>query len=77
MGASEQIRVSPEIKAELEKQKEPDESYNDVLERLIEQRAERRREEIRDGAGLWAGTDAADGAKKARAAMRDEIGPDQ
>lgn len=76
MGASEQIRVSSDIKAALEEQKGPDESYNDVLERLIEKQVERRREAIRDGAGIWEGTDAADEARAARDALRDDIGPD-
>lgn len=77
MGASEQIRVSPDVKAELEREKRPEETYNDVLERLIGERVERRREAIREGAGLWADSDAAEAAREARAALREEIGPDR
>lgn len=77
MGASEQIRVSPDVKTALEEAKEPGESYNDVLERLIEERVERRRKAIHKGAGLWKGTDAADGAHAVRESMKDEIGPDR
>lgn len=34
--ATEQIRVSDEIKRELERRKRDDESFNDVLERVLE-----------------------------------------
>ena len=77
MGASEQIRVSPGVKAALEETKEPGESYNDVLKRLIEERTERRRKAIREGAGLWKETNATDVAHEVRESMKDEIGPDQ
>jgi len=76
MGASEQIRVTPDVKAALEEAKGPDESYSDVLERLIEDRVKRRRKAIREGAGLWEGTDAADGAHAVRESMKCDIGPD-
>ena len=76
MGATEQIRVSPKVKAALEAEKQPDESYNETVERLIEERAARRRELIREGAGLWDGTDAAEHAKRVRDEMNDAVGPD-
>lgn len=77
MSATEQIRVSPEVKAALEAEKEPGESYNEALERLIDERVARRRKAIREGAGLWEGTDAAEAAKRVRSEMNDELGPDQ
>lgn len=77
MGASDQIRVSSEIKEVLESQKRDDESYNDVIERLLRERTEWRQEAIREGAGLWEGTAAAEKAKAVRASMKDEIGPDR
>jgi len=76
MSATEQIRVSPEVKAALEAEKEPGESYNEALERLIDERVARRRKAIRDGAGLWEGTDAAAKATQIRDEMNDEFGPD-
>jgi predicted CopG family antitoxin len=76
MSATEQIRISAELKAELEKQKRPGESYNDVLQRLVDEQVERRREAIRAGAGLWEGTDAADTARAARESMKEDVGPD-
>ncbi|ESS08999.1 MAG: hypothetical protein A07HN63_01208 [uncultured archaeon A07HN63] len=76
MSATEQIRVSPEVKAALEAEKEPGESYNETLERLIEERVARRRKAIREGAGLWEDTDAAEKAKQLRDEMNDEFGPD-
>ena len=76
MSATEQIRVSPEVKAALEAEKEPGESYNETLERLIDERVARRRKAIREGAGLWEGTDAAEKAKQLRDEMNDEFGPD-
>ena len=77
MSATEQIRVSPEVKAALEAEKQPGESYNEAVERLIEERVVRRREAIREGAGLWEGTDAADHAKRIRNEMNDAVGPDR
>lgn len=77
MSATEQIRVSPDVKAALDAEKEPGESYNETLERLIEERVARRRKAIRDGAGLWAGTDAGAAAKQIRETMNDEFGPDR
>jgi len=75
MEASEQIRVSPEVKAGLEAAKAPDESYNDVVKRLVKERVERRRRAIRDGGGLWGGTDTADHAHAVRESMKHKIGP--
>jgi predicted CopG family antitoxin len=75
MSATEQIRVSERVKRELEEHKQPGETYNDVLERLIDEGTERRRQAIRDGAGVWAESDAADAATAAREAMKEDVGP--
>lgn len=75
MSATEQIRVSERIKSELEAQKRPGETYNDVLERLIDDQTDRRRQAIRDGAGVWAGSDAADAATAVRESMTEDVGP--
>jgi predicted CopG family antitoxin len=75
MDATERIQVSSEIKAALEAEQLPDESYSDTIERLIEDRIERRRKAIREGAGLWEGTDAKAEAEEIRDAMNDELGP--
>lgn len=77
MGATEQIRISEEVKRALDEQKTTTESYNDVLERLLAARVDRRREAIRDGAGVWAGSGAATGAREAREALDDELGPEK
>lgn len=77
MGATEQIRVSPEIKEALQGEKRPDESFNDVLERLLREHTERRRQAIREGAGLWADSDAAEAARSVRRSLDEEIGPDE
>ena len=75
MDATERIQVSSEIKAALEAEQLPDESYSETIERLIEDRIERRRKAIREGAGLWEGTDAKAEAEEIRDAMNDELGP--
>lgn len=48
-----------------------DETFDDVLSRLIEDRRER----VREGAGLWEGTDAAEKAREKRREMKREVGP--
>lgn len=76
MSTTEHIRVSEEIKEALDEQKRPGESYNDVLERLVREQTEKRREAIREGAGAWKGTSAAEGAREARQRLNEEIEPD-
>jgi predicted CopG family antitoxin len=76
VNTTEHIRVSEEIKDALDEQKRPGESYNDVLERLVGDRTEKRREAIREGAGAWKGTNAAEGARAARQKLDEELGPD-
>lgn len=75
IGASEQIRGSPDVKTALEKAKEPGESDNDGIQRLIEERLGQRGKAIHEGAGLWEGTNAADGAQAVRESMKDELDP--
>lgn len=47
--ADEQIRVSDRVKKELDRRRREGESYNDVLERLLE---ERTRVDFEDGFGM-------------------------
>jgi predicted CopG family antitoxin len=77
MGTTEQIRVSPELKERLRREKREGESYNDVVERLVARQTERRREAIQEGAGLWNDSEAAGHARRAREEMNEELGPDR
>lgn len=67
---SKSIRVDDDTHAALDSLKADDETFDELLSRLLADR----REQIRDGAGLWAGTDAAEGARKARQEMKDSVG---
>lgn len=67
---SKSIRVSDETHATLAELKGDEETFDGLLSRLIEDR----REAIRDGAGLWDGTDAPERARKKRRAMKDDVG---
>ena len=53
--ADEQIRVSDRVKRELDRRRREDESYNDVLKRLLE---EREAGDFYDGFGRWTGEQA-------------------
>lgn len=53
--ADEQIRVSDRVKRELEHRKREGESYNDVLERVFDERSTG---DFQDGFGRWADEDA-------------------
>ena len=53
--ADEQIRVSDRVKRELERRRREEESYNDVLERVLD---EERVGDFYDGFGRWSGEDA-------------------
>lgn len=64
------IRVNDDTHDALAGLKADDESFDDLLGRLIE----RRRELIREGAGFWEGTDAAEKAREAREATKEQIG---
>lgn len=67
---SKTIRVADETYELLVRLKDEEESYDDVIERLLSLR----REEVADGAGLWAGTDAAEEARAARRSMKEDVG---
>lgn len=67
---SKSIRVEDDTHAALAGLKRDDETFDDLLSRLIEERKER----IRDGAGLWEGTDAARKAREARDEMKRDVG---
>ena len=67
---SKSIRVHDDTHAALAALKGSDESFDDLLSRLLEER----RETIESGAGLWEGTDAADNARKARRGMKRDVG---
>lgn len=67
---SENIRVNDDTHAALVALKGEDETFDEVLSRLIEER----RETIREDAGLWEGTDAAERAREALKEMKNGIG---
>lgn len=67
---SKSIRVDEDTHAALAALKGEDETFDDVLSRMIEDR----RETVREGAGLWAGTDAAEHAREARKEMKNDVG---
>lgn len=67
---SKSIRVDEDTHAALAALKGEDETFDDLLSRLIQQR----REAIREGAGLWEGTDAAEAARNARRQMKEGVG---
>jgi len=68
---SKSIRVNDDTHAALSSLKRDDETFDELLSRLLSDR----REQIRDGAGLWEGTDAAEGARKARQEVTDPSPP--
>lgn len=67
---SKSIRVDDDTHAALEALKREDETFDELLTRLIAQR----REFVREGAGLWAGTDAAEKARGAREELKQDVG---
>lgn len=67
---SKSIRVDEDTHAALAALKGEDESFDELLSRLLRER----QETIESGAGLWADTDAADGAREARTQMKEDIG---
>ena len=67
---SKTIRVDEDTHATLAALKGDDETFDDLLSRLVEER----RETIREGAGLWEGSDAADRAREARSEMKRGVG---
>lgn len=67
---SKSIRVDEDTHAALEALKGDEETFDELLSRLL-----REREEVIDaGAGLWEGTDAAEGAREAREDNKENVG---
>jgi len=64
------IRVSEDTHAALASLKGDEETFDDLLSRLVAER----RETVRDGAGLWADSDAASAARDARREMKRDLG---
>jgi predicted CopG family antitoxin len=67
---SKSIRVDDDVHAALSALKGEDETFNELLARLLAER----RESVREGAGLWTGTDAAERARDARREMKRDVG---
>jgi predicted CopG family antitoxin len=66
---SERIRVDEDTYAALAALKREEETFDDLLTRLVRER----RESIRDGAGRWGNSDAPEMARAARADLKDDI----
>jgi predicted CopG family antitoxin len=67
---STSIRVSEETKRKLERAKREDETFDELLDRLVAQRYA----SVHEGAGLWEGTDAAERAREKRAELKRDVG---
>jgi len=67
---SKSIRVADDTHAALAALKGEDETFDELLSRLIRER----RESIQAGAGLWADSDAATKAREARSEMKRDVG---
>ena len=67
---SKSIRVANETHAALIALKGDDESFDELLSRLVRER----RDTIREGAGLWEGTDAAARAREKRLETKRSVG---
>jgi len=68
---SKTIRVDEDTHAALKMLKSDDETFNELLSRLVD----RRREAVREGAGLWADSDAPERAREERERMKHGVGP--
>jgi len=68
---SKTIRVDDDTHAALAALKGDDETFDELLSRLIRER----RETVQEGAGLWEGTDAEERAREKRAELKRDIGP--
>lgn len=68
---SERLWVDDDTYAALESLKREDETFDDLLSRLLSER----RETVNMGAGLWTGTDAAERARMARMKTTQDTGP--
>ena len=67
---SKSIRVTEETHAALESLKSEDQTFDEVVSQLLRDR----RAMVRDGAGLWEGTDAPEQARAARESMKQDVG---
>ncbi len=67
---SKSIRVTEETHRSLAVLKDEDETFDELLSRLVRER----RETVRAGAGLWEGSDAAERAREARTEMKQNVG---
>lgn len=67
---SKTIRVDDDTHAALSSLKGDDETFDELLSRLVRER----RESITAGAGLWKGSDAAERARAAREEMKRGVG---
>ncbi len=67
---SKSIRVEDDTHAALASLKDEDETFDELLSRLVRER----RETVREGAGLWTGTDAAEKSRDARKEMKRGVG---
>jgi len=68
---SKTIRVDEDTHAALAALKGDDETFDELLTRLIRER----RETVEEGAGLWKGTDAAERAREIREELKRDVGP--
>jgi len=66
---SKSIRVSDETHAALRALKTDEETFDELLSRLVRER----KELVRDGAGLWSGSDAAEQARSARKTFKQQL----
>lgn len=69
---SKRIRVDEDTYAALASLKREDETFDELLSRFIEGR----QKVVWEGAGLWAGTDAAAHARKTRKGLKESVGPE-
>lgn len=67
---SKSIRVEEDTHRALAALKGDDETFDELLSRLLRER----RETVRAGAGLWEGSDAAERAREARTEMKQGVG---
>jgi predicted CopG family antitoxin len=67
---SKSIRVDDATHAALTALKREDETYDDLISRLVEVR----RAAVSEGAGLWNDSDAAAEARNARERVKDQLG---
>ena len=67
---SKSIPVDEDTRAALAALKGDDETFDELLLRLMREH----RESVHEGTGRWAGTDAADSAREAREEMKRDVG---